>query len=144
MSHLGQIEVCFRYVTGMLRESSSASTSAAFLLLTTTSPRKTTLRGDKIPGTLLKPSQTLGGSWVAISRNIISRATILITHIRGLITPLITTHEPPSNDDDVDDDEKMTLNMMMMTTMMVMMKDAIMMVAAKQRSPYQRNLGYKC
>ena len=25
-----------------------------------------------------------------------SRVTILITHIRGLITPLITTHEPPS------------------------------------------------
>ena len=137
-------QVYYGYVTGMLREPSSASTSAAFLLLTTTSPRKTALRGDKIPGTLLKPSQILGGSWVAISRNIISRATILITHIRGLITPLITTHEPPSNGDDVDDDEKMTLNMMMMTTMMVMMKDAIMMVAAKQRSPYQRNLGYKC
>ena len=33
----------------------------------------------------------LGGSWV-----VISRVTILITHIRGLITPLITTHEPPS------------------------------------------------
>ena len=26
----------------------------------------------------------------------ISRVTILITHIRGLITLLITTHEPPS------------------------------------------------
>ena len=26
----------------------------------------------------------------------ISRATILITHIRGLITILITTHDPPS------------------------------------------------
>ena len=25
-----------------------------------------------------------------------SRVTILITHIRGPITPLITTHEPPS------------------------------------------------
>ena len=33
------------------------------------------------PGGLL-----LGGSWVVISR-VISRATILITHIRGLITP---------------------------------------------------------
>ena len=32
-----------------------------------------------------------GGSWV-----VISRVTILITHIRGLITPLITTCEPPS------------------------------------------------
>ena len=38
----------------------------------------------------------LGGSWVVISR-VISRVAILITHIRGLITPLITTHEPPSN-----------------------------------------------
>ena len=25
-----------------------------------------------------------------------SRVTIIITHIRGLLTPLITTHEPPS------------------------------------------------
>ena len=38
----------------------------------------------------------LGGSWVVISR-VISRVTILIPHIRGLITLLITTHEPPSN-----------------------------------------------
>ena len=37
----------------------------------------------------------LGGSWVVISR-VISRVTILLTHIRGLITPLITTREPPS------------------------------------------------
>ena len=37
----------------------------------------------------------LGGSWVVIS-GVISRVTILITHIRGLITLLITTHEPPS------------------------------------------------
>ena len=37
----------------------------------------------------------LGGSWVVISR-VLSRVTILITHIRGLLTPLITTHEPPS------------------------------------------------
>ena len=36
----------------------------------------------------------LGGSWVVI-RRVIS-VTILITRIRGLITPLITTHEPPS------------------------------------------------
>ena len=32
----------------------------------------------------------LGGSWVVISR-VLSRATIRITHIRGLITLLITT-----------------------------------------------------
>ena len=43
----------------------------------------------------LKPENLLGGSWVVISR-VISRVTILIIHIRGLITPLITTHEPPS------------------------------------------------
>ena len=38
----------------------------------------------------------LGGSWVVITR-VITRVTILITHIRGLITPLITTHEPSSS-----------------------------------------------
>ena len=37
----------------------------------------------------------LGGSWVVIS-GVISRVTILVTHIGGLITPLITTHKPPS------------------------------------------------
>ena len=37
----------------------------------------------------------LGGSWVVIIR-VISRVTILMTHIRGLTTPLISTHEPPS------------------------------------------------
>ena len=37
----------------------------------------------------------LGGSWVVISRAI-TRVTILITLVRGLITPLITTPEPPS------------------------------------------------
>ena len=26
------------------------------------------------------------------------RVTVIITHIRGLITPLTTTHEPPSRD----------------------------------------------
>ena len=39
----------------------------------------------------------LGGSWVVIS-GVTSRVTIIITRIRGLITPLITTHEPPSVD----------------------------------------------
>ena len=39
----------------------------------------------------------LGGSWVVISR-VLSRITRLITQIRGLITLLITTHEPPSVD----------------------------------------------
>ena len=37
----------------------------------------------------------LGGSWVVISR-VISRVTMVATYIRGLITPLVTTHEPPS------------------------------------------------
>ena len=37
----------------------------------------------------------LGGSWVVIS-GVMSRVTIVITHVRGLITQLITTHEPPS------------------------------------------------
>ena len=41
--------------------------------------------------------RVLGGSWVVIS-GVISRVTIIMTHIRGLITPLITTHEPPSRD----------------------------------------------
>ena len=41
----------------------------------------------------------LGGSWLVISR-VISRITIVITHskFKGLITPLITTHEPPSEE----------------------------------------------
>ena len=37
----------------------------------------------------------LGGSWVVIS-GLISRVPIVITHIKGLITPLITNPEPPS------------------------------------------------
>ena len=43
----------------------------------------------------LKLRGLLGGSWAVISRGIF-RVTIIITHIRGLITLLITTHEPPS------------------------------------------------
>ena len=35
------------------------------------------------------------GSGVVITR-VISKGTIIITHIRGLISPLIATHEPPS------------------------------------------------
>ena len=38
----------------------------------------------------------LGGSWVIIS-GVLNRVTIFMTHIWGLIAPLITTHEPPSN-----------------------------------------------
>ena len=37
----------------------------------------------------------LGGSWVVTSR-VISRVTTAISPIRGLMTLLVTTHEPPS------------------------------------------------
>ena len=37
----------------------------------------------------------LGGSWVVTS-GVTSRLNIITTHIGGLETPLITTHEPPS------------------------------------------------
>ena len=43
----------------------------------------------------MNPKNLPAGSWVVIHR-VISRVTILITHFRGLITPLFTTHEPPS------------------------------------------------
>ena len=36
-----------------------------------------------------------GGSWVAIN-GVLSRVAILVSDIRGLLTPLVTTHEPPS------------------------------------------------
>ena len=38
----------------------------------------------------------LGGSGAVVS-GVKSRVTVVITHIRELITILITTHEPPSN-----------------------------------------------
>ena len=44
---------------------------------------------------------TLGGSWVVrvVISGVISRVTIvMITHSRGPITPLMTTHEPPSKE----------------------------------------------
>ena len=37
----------------------------------------------------------LGGSWVGIS-GVISRVTVPITHMKGMITPLRETHRPPS------------------------------------------------
>ena len=43
--------------------------------------------GFKVAGSVL------GGSWVVIS-GVISKVTIAITHIRGLITILITTPKP--------------------------------------------------
>ena len=46
-------------------------------------------------GFLRRRGLILGGSWVVIS-GVISRVTIVITHIRGLMTPFMTTHEPPS------------------------------------------------
>ena len=45
---------------------------------------------------LVMKAPILGGSWVVVSR-VISRITMVITYIRGLITLLITTHEPPSS-----------------------------------------------
>ena len=50
---------------------------------------------EELKGLTLFIMGLLGGSWVVLSR-VISRVTIVITHIRGLITPLITTLEPPS------------------------------------------------
>ena len=44
---------------------------------------------------ILPTKGLLGGSWVVRSV-VISRVTVVITHIRGLISILITTHEPPS------------------------------------------------
>ena len=41
-------------------------------------------------------TRPIGGSWV-VRIGVISRVTIVIAQIRGLITPLITTHEPPSS-----------------------------------------------
>ena len=38
---------------------------------------------------------TLRGSWVVMTGGI-SRVPILTTQTRGLLTPLIATHEPPS------------------------------------------------
>ena len=40
-------------------------------------------------------SGLLGGSWVVIG-GVITRVTIVTTHVEGPITLLITTHEPPS------------------------------------------------
>ena len=37
----------------------------------------------------------LGGSWVGIN-GVIGGVSLILTLIRGRITPLITTHEPPS------------------------------------------------
>ena len=61
------------------------------------------MHGRCLPGSLgcrrrvgeMSDERLLGGSWVAISE-VISKVTIVTTHIRGLITLLKTTHEPPS------------------------------------------------
>ena len=56
--------------------------------VTTMTNRPTlTLKKQRLDNTL----GVLGGSW-----QVISRVTVLITHVRGLITPLRTTHDPPS------------------------------------------------
>ena len=79
--HRGRIEVLF-------------STSRVFTNHRFTFVNRLPGPGRAGPGPATK--QVLGGSWVVISR-VISRVTILTTHIRGLTTPLITTHEPPSS-----------------------------------------------
>ena len=43
----------------------------------------------------LRRTILLGASWVVLS-GAISKVTIVITHIKGLITILITAHEPAS------------------------------------------------
>ena len=50
-----------------------------------------------LPKTLLgfRGQGLLGGSWVVVS-GVIRRTTTAITHMRGLIPPLRTNHEPPS------------------------------------------------
>ena len=52
-------------------------------------------RSELLVRKLVAHRDILGGSWVVISR-VISRVTILMTHIKGLISPPITTPEPPS------------------------------------------------
>ena len=44
---------------------------------------------------VLRGLRVLGGSWIVIN-GLISRVAILMSHVRGPITPLITTDEPPS------------------------------------------------
>ena len=61
------------------------------------SPTKTCRINTKPDTENPRPQTLLGGSWPVIS-GVISRVTIIITHIGGLITPLITPHEPPSNE----------------------------------------------
>ena len=40
----------------------------------------------------------------------IRRATVVITQVRGLITPLITTHKPPSSEDYIEENRHRGLN----------------------------------
>ena len=58
-------------------------------------PTQQPLEGSRSLRPLPCTPTPLGGSWVAIS-GVTSRITIVITPVRGLVTPLITTHEPPS------------------------------------------------
>ena len=57
-----------------------------------TGVRKGSMRSSHVLRLLCK-APLHGGSWLVITR-VISKITLLITHIRGLLTPLITTHEP--------------------------------------------------
>ena len=78
-----------------IKQGGTIRTSSVSCLLQRKCPKKPVepLR-NRVVSPHPKPKPLLGGSWVVIS-GVISRETILITHIRGLIPPLITTHEPP-------------------------------------------------
>ena len=59
-------------------------------MLKTLRPRSLESPGPELP---VAPP-LLGGSWVVVS-GVISRVTTVMSHIRGFITLLITTHELP-------------------------------------------------
>ena len=68
---------------------SSTVAELAGVAMEACNPFKVTCRSGSYTATLL------GGSWVVVSR-VTSRVTLVITYLRGPITPLIATHEPPS------------------------------------------------
>ena len=55
-------------------------------------PARSLSQPENLGAEALARKRLLGGSWAVISRDM-SRVTILITHIRGLITLLTATHE---------------------------------------------------
>ena len=63
----------------------------ALLLYTSQTIRNLHFKGKLVMSSVHEPAGVLGGSWVVIISRVISRITILITHIRGLLTLLRTT-----------------------------------------------------